>query len=74
MRRVYITGAAGFIGFHLARHLMDEGFLVHGFDGMTEYYDVNLKRRRLALLEDLRDPEVFDFGENPDEVRASGWR
>jgi hypothetical protein len=31
-------------------------------------------RRRLALLEDLRDPEVFDFGENPDELRALGWR
>ena len=31
-------------------------------------------RRRLALLEDLRDPDVFDFGEDPDELRASGWR
>jgi Arc/MetJ family transcription regulator len=31
-------------------------------------------RRRLALLEDLRDPQVFDFGADPDEFRASGWR
>lgn len=31
-------------------------------------------RRRLALLEDLRDAEVFDFGEDPDDHRASGWR
>jgi Arc/MetJ family transcription regulator len=31
-------------------------------------------RRRLALLEDLRDPSVFDFGDDPDEFRASGWR
>jgi Arc/MetJ family transcription regulator len=31
-------------------------------------------RRRLALLEDLRDPQVFDFGDDPDELRASGWR
>jgi Arc/MetJ family transcription regulator len=31
-------------------------------------------RRRLALLEDLRDPQVFDFGDDPDELRAAGWR
>ena len=36
--------------------------------------DLIALRRRLALLEDLRDPAVFDFGENPDERRASGWR
>lgn len=51
MRRVYITGVAGFIGFHLAKLLLDEGFLVHGMDGMTEYYDVTLKQRRLAELQ-----------------------
>ena len=50
MRRVYITGVAGFIGFHLAKLLLDEGFVVHGMDGMTEYYDVTLKQRRLAGL------------------------
>jgi hypothetical protein len=31
-------------------------------------------RRRLQLVEDLRDPTVFDFGTDPDELRASGWR
>ena len=31
-------------------------------------------RRRLALLEDLRDPTVFDFGDDPDAFRESGWR
>ncbi|MCX7568040.1 GDP-mannose 4,6-dehydratase [Sulfitobacter sp. F26169L] len=50
MRKVFITGTAGFIGFHLARHLLDEGFQVHGYDGMTDYYDVNLKKRRQAML------------------------
>ena len=51
MRRVLITGTAGFIGFHLARLLLTEGFRVHGYDGMTDYYDVNLKRRRHAMLQ-----------------------
>lgn len=49
-RRILITGTAGFIGFHLARLLLAEGFSVHGYDGMTDYYDVALKRRRHAML------------------------
>ena len=54
MRKVFITGTAGFIGFHLARLLLDEGFRVHGFDGMTDYYDVKLKQRRHQML--LQNP------------------
>lgn len=50
MTRILITGTAGFIGFHLARHLLDRGFTVHGFDGITDYYDVALKRRRHQML------------------------
>ncbi|WP_135501470.1 NAD-dependent epimerase/dehydratase family protein [Roseovarius aestuariivivens] len=50
MTRVFITGTAGFIGFHLAKLLLDEGMTVHGFDGMTDYYDVSLKQRRHAML------------------------
>lgn len=49
-QRVLITGTAGFIGFHLAQLLLAEGFQVYGFDGMTDYYDVNLKRRRHQML------------------------
>ncbi|NKB28879.1 MAG: NAD-dependent epimerase/dehydratase family protein [Rhodobacteraceae bacterium] len=48
--RVLVTGTAGFIGYHLARTLLDDGFRVHGYDGMTDYYDVALKRRRHAML------------------------
>ena len=48
--RYLITGTAGFIGFHLARRLLDEGHFVVGFDGMTPYYDVKLKEKRTAIL------------------------
>lgn len=50
MKRIFITGTAGFIGFHLAQTLLREGNIVHGFDGMTDYYDVSLKQRRHAML------------------------
>jgi UDP-glucuronate 4-epimerase len=54
MRRILITGTAGFIGFHLAKLLLAEGFIIHGFDGMTDYYDVALKQRRHQML--LQNP------------------
>ena len=54
MQKVFVTGTAGFIGFHVARLLLNEGFQVHGFDGMTDYYDVRLKQRRHAQL--LQNP------------------
>ena len=50
MKRILVTGTAGFIGFHLARLLLAEGFVVHGFDGMTDYYDVSLKQARHRML------------------------
>ena len=52
MRTVLITGSAGFIGYHLARLLLEQGFVVAGYDGMTDYYDVALKQRRHAMLEE----------------------
>jgi UDP-glucuronate 4-epimerase len=45
-----ITGTAGFIGYHLADLLLDQDFRVHGYDGLTDYYDVALKRRRHQRL------------------------
>ena len=50
MRTVLITGSAGFIGYHLAQLLLDEGFRVVGYDGLTDYYDVRLKERRHQML------------------------
>lgn len=49
--RVFVTGSAGFIGFHLTGVLLDEGHQVLGYDGMTDYYDPGLKAARLARLE-----------------------
>lgn len=51
MAKLLVTGCAGFIGFHLTRRLIERGDEVVGLDNLNEYYDVNLKRARLALLE-----------------------
>ena len=48
--KILITGTAGFIGFHLAKALLKEGYIVHGYDGMTDYYDVTLKQKRHSIL------------------------
>jgi UDP-glucuronate 4-epimerase len=50
--RVFVTGAAGFIGFHVASRLLSDGHEVLGYDSVTPYYDVTLKRRRLKQLLD----------------------
>jgi len=47
--RYLITGSAGFIGSHLAKRLLCDGHSVHGIDGLTPYYDQNLKRTRRSL-------------------------
>ena len=47
---ILVTGAAGFIGFHVAQRLLQDGHRVVGFDNINPYYDPNLKRARLAQL------------------------
>jgi len=50
--KVLVTGAAGFIGFHTAKRLLERGDDVVGFDNVNDYYDRALKEKRLALLEE----------------------
>lgn len=51
MNKILVTGCAGFIGFFVSRRLLDQGAAVVGLDNLNDYYDVNLKRARLAQLE-----------------------
>lgn len=51
-RSILITGAAGFIGFHLARRLLEDGYRVCGIDNLNDYYDVRLKELRLSILKE----------------------
>ena len=55
---ILVTGAAGFIGFHLARRLLAGGWTVHGVDNLNDYYDPRLKQARLA---ELRTSANFHF-------------
>ena len=59
--RVLITGAAGFIGFHLSRRLMCEGFSVVGIDNLNDYYDPALKQMRLLALNETQQAESAEF-------------
>jgi len=48
--KIFITGSSGFIGFHLAKKLLNKGIKVYGFDSMNSYYDIKLKKARLNIL------------------------
>lgn len=53
MQKLLVTGAAGFIGFHLVRSLAAQGHQVMGYDNVNDYYDVSLKEARLKELEKI---------------------
>ena len=50
MKKILVTGAAGFIGFYLAQRLLEAGNTVYGIDNLNEYYDVNLKKARVEQI------------------------
>src|SRR5687768_14930299 len=51
--KVLVTGAAGFIGFHLSKKLCHAGYKVFGIDNLNNYYDVKIKEARLEILREL---------------------
>jgi UDP-glucuronate 4-epimerase len=53
--KILVTGAAGFIGFHLAKRLLGRGDQIIGLDNLNDYYDVTLKEARLAQLKGMDD-------------------
>src|SRR5210317_1550687 len=53
--KILVTGAAGFIGFHTSKQLLDRGDTVVGLDNFNDYYDVNLKEARAAILDDYEN-------------------
>ena len=53
--RILITGAAGFIGFHVALKLLKNGTKVCGMDSINNYYDINLKKSRLGILKKYKN-------------------
>lgn len=59
MEKIFVTGAAGFIGEALCKSLLEEGYTVFGLDNLNEYYDVALKRMRLAELKKYKNFKFF---------------
>lgn len=57
-QKIVVTGAAGFIGFHLSKRLLTLGYHVLGIDNLNDYYDVSLKEARLKILKEYVD---FEF-------------
>ena len=73
MGKAFITGSAGFIGYHLSRHLLGHGWEVAGLDGITDYYDPDLKRRRHGMLREHGAFTAHEFMlEDADRLMEAG--
>ena len=63
--KILLTGSAGFIGYHVAKKMLDNGYKIFGLDNLNDYYDVNLKKARLASLQKSADYTnlIMDIGD-----------
>jgi UDP-glucuronate 4-epimerase len=57
---IFVTGCAGFIGFHLSKRLLNDGYHVIGMDNLNDYYDVRIKKDRLSLLKKQPNFSFFE--------------
>ena len=55
MQKILITGAAGFIGYHLSRSLLKDGAIILGIDNLNNYYDTGLKEQRLKRIKSFKN-------------------
>jgi len=69
---ILVTGAAGFVGYHVSKRLLDRGDRVHGIDNLNPYYDVSLKRARLKGLQ-MRDGFCFEQIDIADDDRTQQY-
>lgn len=61
MKNILITGCAGFIGFHLSKFLLKRNYKVFGIDNLNKYYDINLKTKRIKILNKYRNFKLYKF-------------
>ena len=67
--KILITGGAGFIGFHLSLNLLKQGYSIISVDNLNEYYDINLKKDRIKILNNkFSKQKQFQFFEINDDL------
>jgi UDP-glucuronate 4-epimerase len=74
MKKILVTGAAGFIGFHLVQRLLGAGLSVTGLDNLNDYYDVSLKMARLKILEGQASFRFIQAGLEQREIMEELFR
>ena len=60
-KNILVTGAAGFIGYHLCIKLIKEGFKIVGYDNLNDYYDLSLKKKRLQIITEISKGKDFNW-------------
>ena len=65
MKTIFVTGSSGFIGYNLIKRILDDNsYKVIGIDNMNDYYDINLKKDRLNILNSYNNYKFYDSDNN----------